>query len=62
MIMLKPILSNWAAEREEKREAINTQQRDGVTPSATLIPHSSLTFAAALYRCSNEAGRKEEIN
>jgi len=34
LIMLKPILSNWAAEREEKREVINTPQRDGFPPRA----------------------------
>lgn len=56
LIMLKPILSNWAAEREEEREAIKAAQRDGFPLSTTLIPRPP-PFTATL---REPGGRTEE--
>jgi len=51
LIMLKPMLSNWAAGREEQREAMSTSPRGGSALSAALGPQPSLALAAAPHPC-----------
>lgn len=60
LIMLKPILSNWAAEREERREVTNTSQRDGFPPCSAhpAAIHSTHSTAVSLLR----RGEGKEIN
>lgn len=52
LIMLKPILSNWAAEREEEREVIKAAQRDGWLPAE----HSARAAAATHGNAARTSG------